>query len=112
MSGWTKAFGLKDTIVALSDPDTNWTKQLGLTVDLSGAGIGLGVRTARFALVVDDLKVPYLGVWRLFFLLVFFCMSVELMLFLCSSRRRKPSPSLVPMPFSPPSSSTIRPFDR
>ena len=62
MSGWAKAFGLKDKIVALSDPDTNWTKQLGLTVDLSGAGIGLGVRTARFALIIDDLKVTYLGV--------------------------------------------------
>ncbi|KAK7689692.1 hypothetical protein QCA50_007487 [Cerrena zonata] len=61
MSGWAKAFGLKDKIVALSDPDTNWSKQLGLTVDLSGAGIGLGTRTARFALIIDDLKITYLG---------------------------------------------------
>ena len=35
---------------------------MGLTVDLSGAGIGLGVRTTRYALVLDDLVVKYLGV--------------------------------------------------
>ena len=35
---------------------------IGLTVDLSGLGIGLGKRTTRYALVIDDLKVTYVGV--------------------------------------------------
>ena len=32
------------------------------SADLTGAGIGLGVRTTRYAVVLDDLKVTYLGV--------------------------------------------------
>ena len=49
-------------IIAVSDLDGAWSKELGLTVDLSGAGIGLGVRTTRYALVLDDLVVKYIGV--------------------------------------------------
>jgi alkyl hydroperoxide reductase 1 len=49
-------------ILALTDIDAAWSKELGLTVDLSGAGIGLGVRTKRYALILDDLKVTYIGV--------------------------------------------------
>ena len=37
-------------------------KNLGLTVDLSGVGVGLGVGTDRFAVVLDDLQVKYIGV--------------------------------------------------
>ena len=33
---------------------------MGLDVDLSAAG--LGVRTARYAIIVDDLVVKYVGV--------------------------------------------------
>ncbi|KAI8973114.1 Redoxin [Trametes punicea] len=62
LSGWSRILGFNEKILALSDPDTEWTSKLGLTVDLSGAGIGLGKRTTRFALVLDDLKVKYLGV--------------------------------------------------
>ena len=49
-------------IVPLTDIDTAWSKELGLTADLSGLGIGLGQRTTRYALVLDDLKVAYIGV--------------------------------------------------
>ena len=62
-------------IVAVSDLDGAWSKELGLTVDLSGAGIGLGVRTTRYALVLDDLVVKYLGV-----------RSLSALLSLCLSR--------------------------
>ncbi|KAI0354080.1 Redoxin [Trametes cingulata] len=62
LSGWSRILGFGDKILALSDPDTQWTSKLGLTVDLSGLGIGLGKRTTRFALVLDDLKVKYIGV--------------------------------------------------
>lgn len=37
-----------------------WAKQVGLIADLSARG--LGVRIARFALILDDLVVKYLGV--------------------------------------------------
>ncbi|KAI0746300.1 Redoxin [Daedaleopsis nitida] len=62
LSGWSRILGFKDQILALSDPDGKWSEQLGLTVDLSGAGIGLGKRTTRYAIVLDDLKIVYLGV--------------------------------------------------
>ncbi|CAL1710419.1 unnamed protein product [Somion occarium] len=67
MSGWGKALGFKDKtfpqILPLSDPTAAWTSQLGLSVDLSKANeLGLGLRTSRFALILDDLKITYLGV--------------------------------------------------
>lgn len=49
-------------LIPVTDIDGAWSKELGLTVDLSGAGIGLGTRTTRYALVLDDLVVKYLGV--------------------------------------------------
>lgn len=52
-------------ILPLSDPTAAWTSQLGLSVDLSKANeLGLGLRTSRFALILDDLKITYLGVSR------------------------------------------------
>ena len=66
LSGWSRILGFKDAILALSDPDGAWSEKLGLTVDLSGLGIGLGKRTTRYALVIDDLKVTYVGVSGLF----------------------------------------------
>ncbi|CDO68973.1 hypothetical protein BN946_scf184777.g3 [Trametes cinnabarina] len=62
LSGWSRILGFGDKIIALSDPDAQWSEKLGLTVDLSSAGIGLGKRTTRYAIVLDDLKVKYLGV--------------------------------------------------
>ncbi|KAH9855473.1 Redoxin [Lenzites betulinus] len=62
LSGWSRILGFEDKILALSDFETEWSDKLGLTVDLSGAGIGLGKRTTRFALLLDDLKVKYIGV--------------------------------------------------
>ncbi|KAF9066718.1 Redoxin [Rhodocollybia butyracea] len=60
MSGWGRFEGLKDKILTLSDPNVEWAKQVGLIADLSARG--LGVRIARFALILDDLVVKYLGV--------------------------------------------------
>ncbi|KAI0339233.1 Redoxin [Trametopsis cervina] len=61
LSGWTRVQNVGDKFVALTDIDSAWSKELGLTVDLSGAGIGLGVRNQRYALVLDDGKITYLG---------------------------------------------------
>ncbi|KAI0083892.1 Redoxin [Irpex rosettiformis] len=62
LSGWTRVQNVGDKIVALTDINTEWSKALGLSVDLSGLGIGLGERTTRYAIVLDDLKIKYLGV--------------------------------------------------
>ncbi|KAF9002525.1 Redoxin [Cyathus striatus] len=59
MSGWGRFEGLKDKILALSDADAAWSKKLGLTLDLTAAG--LGIRTARYALIIDNLVVKYVG---------------------------------------------------
>ncbi|KAJ8457563.1 hypothetical protein ONZ45_g18263 [Pleurotus djamor] len=63
MSGWGRVEGLKDKILALSDPAAQWSEKLGLSVDLSGlGGLGLGTRTARYAIILDDLVVKYVEV--------------------------------------------------
>ena len=73
LSGWSRILGFKESILALADPDAAWSAKLGLTVDLSGLGIGLGKRTTRYALVIDDLKVTYVGVSVCLFACLFRC---------------------------------------
>ncbi|KAI0746301.1 Redoxin-domain-containing protein [Daedaleopsis nitida] len=60
MSGWARFTGLKDKILPLSDPNAKWSSELGLSQDLSA--MGWGTRTKRYALVIDDLRVTYVGV--------------------------------------------------
>ncbi|KAJ7220817.1 Redoxin [Mycena pura] len=59
MSGWGRYEGLQDKILTLSDTDAKWSSALGLSVDLSA--VGFGTRTARYAMVIDDLVVKYFG---------------------------------------------------
>ncbi|PIL27094.1 hypothetical protein GSI_10234 [Ganoderma sinense ZZ0214-1] len=59
-SGWARFLRLKDKILALSDPNAKWSAQLGLSQDLSA--VDFGTRTKRYALIIDDLKVTYVGV--------------------------------------------------
>ena len=51
---------LVQQILALSDPNAKWSAQLGLSQDLSA--VDFGTRTKRYALIIDDLKVTYVGV--------------------------------------------------
>lgn len=44
-------------IVALSDTDAEWSKSIGLSVDLSAKG--LGIRTGRYALILENLVVKH-----------------------------------------------------
>ncbi|TFK36225.1 peroxiredoxin [Crucibulum laeve] len=60
LSGWGRFEGLTDKIITLSDGDAKWSKSIGLEKDLTA--LGLGIRTGRYALVLDDLVVKYLGV--------------------------------------------------
>jgi len=62
MSGWSRSLGLKDLILAMSDVEAKWSKSMGLDKDLSAAGLGDGLRTERYALVLDDLVVKYCGI--------------------------------------------------
>ncbi|KAG9309615.1 Redoxin-domain-containing protein [Chiua virens] len=60
MSGWARVEGLKDKILALSDANAEWSKKLGLSIDLSSKG--MGIRTGRYALVLDNLVVKHVAV--------------------------------------------------
>ncbi|KAM0789243.1 hypothetical protein ACM66B_000086 [Microbotryomycetes sp. NB124-2] len=59
MSAFVRALKTSDKIAGLADSNLTWLTQGGLTQDLSG---GFGQRSARFAAVIDDLKVTYIGV--------------------------------------------------
>ncbi|KAH9476113.1 Putative peroxiredoxin [Psilocybe cubensis] len=59
MSGWGRVEGLKDKILSLSDANAQWNSKLGLTLDLTDKGFG--IRTARYALIIDDLVIKYFG---------------------------------------------------
>src|SRR6202162_2467505 len=59
MDAWKKASG-GDAIEFLADGSGNWAKALGLTADLTERG--LGVRSQRYAMMVDDGVVKTLNV--------------------------------------------------
>lgn len=52
MSAWGKEHAVGDKVMMLSDPDAVFTKALGLSLDLSG--LGLGERSKRWSMVVED----------------------------------------------------------
>jgi peroxiredoxin (alkyl hydroperoxide reductase subunit C) len=60
MAAWAKAQNIESEIVMLADGSASFTKALGLELDLVARG--LGVRSQRFALVADDMKVTHLAV--------------------------------------------------
>ncbi|KAF8962095.1 thioredoxin-dependent peroxidase [Flammula alnicola] len=60
MSGWGRVEGLRDKVLALSDTDAKWSKQIGHVLDLTEKG--LGIRTGRYAIIIDNLVVKYIGV--------------------------------------------------
>jgi peroxiredoxin (alkyl hydroperoxide reductase subunit C) len=60
MQAWAKDQGITDEVVMLADGSGTFTKAMGLELDLIGRG--LGVRSQRFAMVVDDGKVSHLAV--------------------------------------------------
>jgi alkyl hydroperoxide reductase 1 len=57
LSAWVKANNAGDKILGLSDPDAKFSKSIGWIKDLSN--FGMGVRTSRYAIALDDLKVVY-----------------------------------------------------
>ena len=55
MNAWGKAHNVGDKILMIGDPFLNFTKAIGAEVDKSGRG--LGVRSNRYTMLVDDMKV-------------------------------------------------------
>jgi peroxiredoxin len=62
MDSWAKDTGAAGKIVMLTDDSAAFAKAIGLDIDLSGAGIGLGVRSKRYSMLVDNGVVKSLNV--------------------------------------------------
>ncbi|MFI4989038.1 MAG: peroxiredoxin [Alphaproteobacteria bacterium] len=60
MGAWGKDQGAGDKVMMLADGNADFAKAVGLEQDLSAAG--LGVRSKRYAMVIDDGTVKWLGV--------------------------------------------------
>ena len=55
MNAWGRENNVGDKIIMMGDPFLNFTKAIGAEVDKSGRG--LGVRSNRYTMLVDDMKV-------------------------------------------------------
>ena len=60
MQAWGKDQGVEDQVLMLADGSANFIKALGLEQDLTARG--LGIRAQRFAMILKDGKVTYVGV--------------------------------------------------
>ncbi|QRV78683.1 hypothetical protein RhiJN_06698 [Ceratobasidium sp. AG-Ba] len=60
MSGWGRVNDVKDKVLMLTDAGAEWSKKLGLSLDLTSKG--MGIRTSRYVLIIDDLKVKSIDV--------------------------------------------------
>jgi peroxiredoxin len=60
MKAWGEAHGTGDKVLMLADGNGDFAKALGL--DFDGSGIGFGIRSQRYAAVVDDGVVKTLAV--------------------------------------------------
>lgn len=57
---WLKSTGAEGKVEALSDGNAEFTKAAGL--DMDGSGRGLGIRTKRFSMLVEDGVVKSLNI--------------------------------------------------
>ena len=55
MNAWGKVNNVGDKIIMMGDPFLNFTKAIGAEVDKSGRG--LGIRSNRYTMLVDNMKV-------------------------------------------------------
>lgn len=60
VKAWAEQSGGKEKLHFLSDWDASFTKQIGMDMDMSAAG--LGVRSKRYAMIVKDGKVAHLAI--------------------------------------------------
>lgn len=52
LHAWAEVSGAMDKVTILSDGNAEFTRAIGM--DFDGSGIGLGTRSKRYAMVVDD----------------------------------------------------------
>jgi len=55
MNSWGKENNVDNKIIMMGDPFLNFTKAIGAEVDKSGRG--LGIRSSRYTMFIDDMKV-------------------------------------------------------
>ena len=55
MNSWGKENKVESKILMIGDPFLNFTKAIGADVDKSGRG--LGIRSNRYTMLVDDMRV-------------------------------------------------------
>ena len=60
MDAWAQSAGTGDDVLMLADGNGDYAAALGLSWDLSG--LGLGTRSQRFSMVVDDGVITHLNV--------------------------------------------------
>jgi len=60
LGAWADASGGKGKVLFLSDGNAEFTKQIGM--DFDGSGVGLGIRSKRYAALVEDGVVKALNV--------------------------------------------------
>ena len=60
MDAWGKAQNAGEKVLMLADGNADFAKATGLTMD--GSGYGMGLRTSRWAMVLEDGKVKTLNV--------------------------------------------------
>ena len=60
MDAWGKDQGVEDKVMMLADGNGEFTKAVGLTMD--GTGYGMGLRSQRYAMVVEDGVVKKLNI--------------------------------------------------
>lgn len=60
IGAWGKDQGTGDKVMMLADGNADFTKAIGLDADLSAAG--LGTRSKRYAMIVDNGIVKWMGV--------------------------------------------------
>lgn len=60
MKAWAEKLNALGKIQFLGDPSAQFAKQIGLDIDLSAAGLGL--RSKRFSMIVDNGKVATVNV--------------------------------------------------
>ena len=58
MDAWGKNYNVENKIIMLGDPLLNFTKSIGADVDKSARG--LGVRSNRYTMLIDNLRVTKL----------------------------------------------------
>ena len=60
MGAWGKDQNVGDKVLMLADGSADFTKALGLELDLGG--LGMGLRAKRFAMVIEDGTVKHLAI--------------------------------------------------